>query len=418
MKKSQVNVFDKGTPDYVIAHAVRQQKRGRRPSMAFLGERNPEKALALAKRFKGCNMVVSQDGEKQWKVTFNGAIAAQIHMDYQNQADKVVLMNDDKRCQRFVKELVLSHAVQFVMQRGPMPAALLRVVPERALEEYTCENLISFGKIPSSIFAMSDKTLGSYLSQFVTVVEGKYSSPEQMLTCLLMEIYEKKGILLGIRDAQWSRMDDGHIVATFEIKSEQTFKVWNGNDASNMFHFVAPYHPSRNGKKSVCLINGSTDYYIRGSEAGIRRVLSPEESRPVKEGLFLSSTWSKINHPFYAEGKTLGIEFSAVLCMSKTGYQTLYELLLAAMNQDNLFVAVSGGFGSPYDYAQNVLSRKGIRSPAGKQGAHEVRGSEEDCVWEHEVLKSEGVLDKSVAPDWFYHEGWLKIFEGEEKKFN
>lgn len=49
MRKSQVNIHRKGTPDYVIAHAMWKQKRGLRPSIAYRGERNPKKALALAK---------------------------------------------------------------------------------------------------------------------------------------------------------------------------------------------------------------------------------------------------------------------------------------------------------------------------------------------------------------------------------
>lgn len=34
--------------EYVIAHAARQAQRGKGPSVAFLGHRNPEKALAAA----------------------------------------------------------------------------------------------------------------------------------------------------------------------------------------------------------------------------------------------------------------------------------------------------------------------------------------------------------------------------------
>lgn len=49
MRKSQVNVYLKGSPDYVIAHAIWRQKRGRRSSVTYRGEYNPKKALALAK---------------------------------------------------------------------------------------------------------------------------------------------------------------------------------------------------------------------------------------------------------------------------------------------------------------------------------------------------------------------------------
>lgn len=54
MKKSIVSECQVGSAEEVVLHAAWQKSRGRRPSMAFLGERNPRKALALA------NVVVRQ----------------------------------------------------------------------------------------------------------------------------------------------------------------------------------------------------------------------------------------------------------------------------------------------------------------------------------------------------------------------
>ncbi|MDD5464206.1 MAG: hypothetical protein PHP62_03595, partial [Candidatus Moranbacteria bacterium] len=394
MKKRQIDALGKGSADYIVAHAARQHKRGKRPSVTFRKERNPEKALALAKCLKDAKLAVCQADEKQWSVLSKGTVVAQVHMGYQLQADKVVLMDDSKFLQRCVKELALSHAIQFVMHRPPMSAAIFNLIPELDLEEYTCENLMSFEKIPASIIALSNEKLDAYLSEFVTVVEGKFSSPEQMLTRLLMDIFEKKGVLVGVRDAKWAQWQDDMIIAMFEIKSDHIFKVWTSSDSDRSskdwrFHFTPPYHPVMDKKKkSICMINGDTDAYIRGSELGITYVYSPEEARAKKEGF--GTSWSYMKHPFYAEGKTLGVGFSSTLCMSKMGYDALYQLLIAALNMNDLYIEVNGGFNSPYDFAQNILNRKGIKSPAGKHGSHEVRGSEEDCVWEHQVLNAEG----------------------------
>lgn len=48
MKKCQVNGFEKGTPEYVIAHAMYKKSRGKKPSMMYKDEKNPRMALALA----------------------------------------------------------------------------------------------------------------------------------------------------------------------------------------------------------------------------------------------------------------------------------------------------------------------------------------------------------------------------------
>lgn len=48
MKKRDVDKFETGTPERVVAHAAWQRSRGRQPSMFFMNEANPRKALALA----------------------------------------------------------------------------------------------------------------------------------------------------------------------------------------------------------------------------------------------------------------------------------------------------------------------------------------------------------------------------------
>jgi len=106
-----------------------------------------------------------------------------------------------------------------------------------------------------------------------------------------------------------------------------------------------------------------------------------------------------------------------VLCLSEQGYQRLRDLLYAALNQGDSYVAVSGGFRSPYDHVGNVLRRKGIKSPAPRFGAYDYRGSEQDCVWEYQTLEAEGQLAGAIIPSWLKREGWLDIYkdEGENK---
>lgn len=48
MKKSVLSQYLQGSAERVVAHAAWQRSRGRNPSMSFVGQDNPHKALALA----------------------------------------------------------------------------------------------------------------------------------------------------------------------------------------------------------------------------------------------------------------------------------------------------------------------------------------------------------------------------------
>lgn len=48
MNKSVLSQHEQGSAEQVVAHAAWQRSRGRNPSMSFVGEHNPRKALALA----------------------------------------------------------------------------------------------------------------------------------------------------------------------------------------------------------------------------------------------------------------------------------------------------------------------------------------------------------------------------------
>lgn len=54
MKKS-FRKFPVGSAEYVLAHAAWRRSRGRKPSMGYLTERNPTKALKLAKLMSGAH---------------------------------------------------------------------------------------------------------------------------------------------------------------------------------------------------------------------------------------------------------------------------------------------------------------------------------------------------------------------------
>jgi len=49
MRKSDLSKCAQGSAEHVVAHAAWQRSRGRNPSMSFVGERNPRKALELTR---------------------------------------------------------------------------------------------------------------------------------------------------------------------------------------------------------------------------------------------------------------------------------------------------------------------------------------------------------------------------------
>ena len=61
MKRADLQSIDRVSPDYVIAHALVQKARGRKPSMPFRGIRNPIKALCRARAEKNKNLLLEFD---------------------------------------------------------------------------------------------------------------------------------------------------------------------------------------------------------------------------------------------------------------------------------------------------------------------------------------------------------------------
>ncbi len=361
---------------------------------------------------------VRRTKDKEYSVLVDYTVVGKIFLDYYDQVDKVLFYSAIPSQRRLVKELALSHAVQFMIRRAIQSAEVLALAPNRELHEYTCENLMRLEQIPDSIKNLDGVKLDAYLTLFAKVSEGRFINLAVMLENLVCEIAHDCGIFVGLQKVESSFSD--RLKLTFCVTSpEHSFKIWKSADGYGRIgdyrlHITPPYHPVLSGKTKFCLINGDTDCYIRGSEAGIRSIFAPKDA--VVGERFFGSSWSKLNHPFYAEGKTLTIELCPILCLSHEGYQTLFELLRAALNQGDSYVAVSGGFRSHYEYVGNLLARTGIKSPAGRHGTYNYRGSEHDCVWEYRVLEAENQLTGALLPDWFLREGWLKLYEEHSPK--
>jgi hypothetical protein len=205
-----------------------------------------------------------------------------------------------------------------------------------------------------------------------------------------------------------------------KVRKPNRFIFWKSESRPSRdyegFHIVPAYHPVMNGWKEIGLVNGDTDYYIRGNAVG--HFYCPKEAQV--DGVESRGTsWSHVKHPFRAEGQDMQLEVDMTKMRSAEGVAELAQVIRASLGLDNTYVAISGGFRAPLESAHNRLVRTKRRSPypqasSDPQRGHLARGSEDHCVWAYRTLEAEGALDKAFVPAWFKREGWLGIYEGAE----
>lgn len=73
MNRSAIYAHPEGSAERVIAHARYQQSRGHKPSMAFVGQKNPQEALRLAK------IVLKSDEQNKFRVDLGGILVGRFN---------------------------------------------------------------------------------------------------------------------------------------------------------------------------------------------------------------------------------------------------------------------------------------------------------------------------------------------------
>lgn len=191
---------------------------------------------------------------------------------------------------------------------------------------------------------------------------------------------------------------------TFSVEGPAQFKIWKhaSKFGDSDLYIVPAYHPAVSNRTSEWLINGSTDALLRSR--AVETVSAPHASILRGGAEFWMGTWSHINHPYYAAGNTITVEVSPFEILSREGVAEVVKLLLAMLEQDDMYVSVSGGFRGPYDHPENIARQMGLR-PLTHDGR--ARGSESFCMWAYQVLADENELDGAYIPAWFKSEGWL-----------
>lgn len=95
MKKSAVNRFPQGSPEYIILHAKWQRSRGRNPSATFSWERNPRRALRMAERmayFPESGTYLDGKCPKAYVCSKCGATNCKLWRQYQTFAEHIELL--------------------------------------------------------------------------------------------------------------------------------------------------------------------------------------------------------------------------------------------------------------------------------------------------------------------------------------
>lgn len=356
-----------------------------------------------------------------WIIYKGKTPVAEIHLDYSEQVDEIVLYADSSDdIQLQVLRLAASHAQQFVKNRRvpAMGGLMVAEYHENRLTTSDSYRLMDFGLIPEKIQQLDRETIVRELRHLqVDVIVAIHKTTDEAIKAAVFQV--------GVPNLQYSLVPqrvifENEMTLRFTVTKPNHFIFWNSQSVPTVkswdLHVVPSYHPVMNGWKAVGMVNGATDAYI-GHQA-VRSIYCPKAAQANRHGSNFGTSWNHVRHPFYAVGREMVIRLISTKLRSAIGMEELTKLLRAALSLDKEYVEISGGFRAPMKCAHNRLNEIGRRSPwpeaRNPREGHVARGSEEHCVWAYRILKEEGTLEKSHVPSWFITEDWLGVYEGAE----
>lgn len=354
-----------------------------------------------------------------WNISKGKKPVAEIHLDYWDQVDEIVLYADSSDdVQLSVLRLAASHVKQFVKNRRAPAMGGLMVAKYRNndLTAFDSRRLMDFGLIPEEIQKLDHETIVKELRPIqVDVIVAIHKTADEALQAAIFQVDHPS---LRYHLIPQRVIFDNEIGLQFTVAKPDRFIFWKSEWRPGVsdLHIVPSYHPVMNGWEAVGMVNGSTDAYIRGN--AVRSIYCPKASQSDRHDRNFGSSWNHVKHPFCATGRSMSARLITTKLRSREGVEELVELLSAALGQSKRYVEISGGFRAPMKCAHNRLLELGQRSPwpqADHTGrGHVARGSEQHCVWAYRTLEAEGALEKARVPSWFLEEGGLNIYEGAE----
>ncbi|HEU0050714.1 MAG TPA: hypothetical protein VFQ60_01505 [Patescibacteria group bacterium] len=349
-------------------------------------------------------MEFKRSSDRVWSVIDGRRICARVYLDHLYQVDELVLFTKDFAERRKIKEVAASHVVQYCRKRritrfgGLMISELRR--PE--LSNKDSDLYMDPKQIPPEIKELSDQDLDRAIVEFVQITIAEYQILEEVLAWVRAEV--KRGTRTSVEFESLNESILGTLVKCTSGGRPFRFWRWADKPQSEALYLVPRFHPYLAGKRAVIHMNGDTDAYIGKHDACIRSIQAPTDS-PQSSGSAFGSTYSRMQNPFFAQGKSFIFELSDHIYLSRAGADALKEMVLSALEHGDTYIEVIAGFDPPYTYPTNLKPKVG-----------RVRGSEPACVWQYLVLKRDNALDGSFVPPWFLREGWLEIYREEVQK--
>ena len=346
-------------------------------------------------------------------------ILAEIGLDHYDQVNEVVIGSFlPEEIRLLVLQLAASHVSQYVKHRvAPVFGGIMTCETSRPeLGRIDSDRLMDFAAITPKIKEMGAEVLIEELNRICRgVIDAVHPSAETAIDAAI-KATGVKGLRYDV--VELDRLGRDMTTFRFRVKRPRLFAFWNSASTPGSgwdLEIVPDYHPLMLGKKSIAMVNGDTDYHIRGY--AVERIFCPTVSQ-AKPSSFMSSSWTHVKHPYRAIGRGVDMAISLTRIRSAQGIEELVRILRAALAVDDTYVEISGGFRAPLQYPGNRLLQLGRESPrSDRRRRHdEVRGSEGSCVWQYRVLQKEGVLEKAHIPPWFTKEGWLGIYKGAETR--
>lgn len=346
-----------------------------------------------------------------------GAYVGEILLDPWDQVERVLVSSTASEVHKLeVLRLAATHVRRYVRFRTTTAFGCLMKAGHRnpALTREDSDRIMLAADVPNDIKAMSHITLTTKLLELnVDVVVVVHRHEQEAI----QEAINETGMPISYEISR-TRFD-GLVQVRFKVDMPHVFTFWKGLSKPGQafdLDIVPAYHPMMNGKSSGGMVNGDTDAFL-GNHA-IEAIHCPVAAVAGDTSKTLGVTWTHVNHPYYAKGPVFIADISTTKIRSLDGMRKLTEVLRAALELDNQFIEISGGFRAPMRCPHNRLDEIKQSSPRTREPhdgrSSEPRGSEAHCVWSYRVLRMEleGALEKAYIPSWFHREGWLKIYEG------
>lgn len=352
-----------------------------------------------------------------WLASIGERLVAQLHLDHMDQLKSVAVFTKNPKERLQIMQLAASHVIQYRIERWHLPSiAGIKCCPRSDRWAGVSDRVMSFSVIPDEVKRLDINELLLEMRKVIDVYDADYPDLRDMIDVCLASLESSSGIKLAYSIASHHHMQN-QMVATFTASEGISFCFWHDihadGDLEHMLYLVPPYHPALLGAENPYLINGDTDVVINERHAGFHEIKPPPESlRPSPHSIFAGDTpgFGYTKHPYKAEGRSFQLTFHLGKCQTQEGCEGTLKFLKSVLGLDNLYMAVSGGFHSPFDYPDNVLNRLDKKLPRRRNGDDRCRGSEDRCVWQYLTLEKENALEGARIPKWFHREGWLRIY--------